>query len=191
MLHAPEIRSGTTSTIIGIDPGSETLGVAVITFDIDSMKIVNTQAKTFIGSRIVDIDNWQGEIHGDRLGRIQAHKRNLLSIFINAVPISIACESPFYSQRRPSAFGVLMEVLTAIREAVLEYDSWKSLFIIDPPTVKKAVGAAGNGDKHKVREKVISLKELCYLGETSIEELDEHSIDAIAVAYCRFKSLTS
>lgn len=189
MLTIPE-NSPLTATVIGIDPGSETLGLAIIEFDVATLKIVNTQARTFVGTKMVDLDNWNGIIHGDRLGRIQAHKRNLLSVFRNVNPIQVCCESPFYSQRRPSAFGVLMEVLTAIRDAVLEYDSWKILFVIDPPTVKKAVGASGNAKKEVVREKVIELKELNYLGDTPIEDLDEHSIDAIAVAYCRFKMFT-
>ncbi|EKD22653.1 MAG: hypothetical protein ACD_84C00020G0001, partial [uncultured bacterium] len=72
-----------------------------------------------------------------------------------------------------------------IRRAVMHYDIWTSLDFVDPPTVKKAVGAHGKSQKYDVRKKVLALKELCYNGEIPIELLDEHSIDALAVAYHR------
>jgi Holliday junction resolvasome RuvABC endonuclease subunit len=182
-------RGTSIARVVGIDPGSQTLGVAVIEFDVITNSITSTQARTFVGDKLpfYPFDNFLSETNGDRLARIQKHKQNLFNIFKDTNPISIGCESPFYSQRRPSAFGVLMEVLTAIRNAVNEYSSWQTLYIIDPPTIKKAVGAAGNADKNAMKNKVLQMQDLNFNGD--INQLDEHSIDAIAVAYCRYKTL--
>lgn len=178
-----------TTCIVGIDPGSDTLGLAIITFRIPTLELVSIEAQTFIGRKMFDDEGWQSNVMGERYARIQAHKVNLIQLFTDIKPINVACEGPFFSQKRPSAFGSLMEVLSMIREAVAIFDPWRKLYVIDPPTVKKSVGAPGNAMKEVVREKVIALLKPYYIGQVGIEFLDEHSIDAIAVAYCRYVDL--
>lgn len=189
MLYVPTSSLARTANIIGIDPGSETLGLAIIEFDIDTLNIVSSQAKTFVGSKMYSQDNWLSNIHSPRVARISCHKQNLIDIFRNIDPIQIACESPFYNPRRPNAYGVLVEVLTMVREAVIEYDNWKNLYLIDPPTVKKSIGAPGNADKIKMMECMINLSGLNFIDPAGVQCLDEHSIDALAVAYCRYLGL--
>lgn len=183
------IDSCDTTCIVGIDPGSDTLGLSIIKIRIPTLEIVAIEAQTFTGSRMFSNNGWQASVLGERYARIHAHKVNLVQLFTDINPINIACEGPFFSQRRPSAFGSLMEVLSMIREAVELYDPWRTLYVIDPPTVKKSVGAPGNAMKDVVRKHVIELLKPYYVGPKPIEELDEHSIDAIAVAYCRYVSL--
>lgn len=182
-------NSPRTASIIGIDPGSETLGVAVLKFDVETMEIVSTTAQTYTGSRMYSANNWQSETHGDRCARINAHKENLTNIFFHEEPIQICCESSFYNRLRPNAYGVLIEVLDAVRQAVIAYDVWRKLYLVDPPTVKKSVGAPGNADKFVVKAAVMRLPDLRYQGQFGLDVVDEHSIDAMAVAYCRFQEL--
>lgn len=189
MLSFPTSSLARTTNIVGIDPGSETLGLSVIEIDIDTLQIVKSSACTFVGSKMFDDSSWLATSHSNRVARIAAHKQNLVYQLRKIDPICIACESPFYNPRRPNAYGVLVEVLTMIRDAVIEYDVWKTLYLIDPPTVKKSVGAAGNADKIKMLEAVINLKSLNLNCDPS--SLDEHSIDALAVAYCRYRQLTN
>lgn len=188
MLHLPEPGSR-TATIVGLDPGSENLGFATLEFDIETMTIIKTTACTIIGSKLMRHNTWSIELHGERLSRIKALKTALLNLLLESKPIQIGCESPFFNMRRPSAYGVLIEVLLAIKEAVQEYDSWKIVYLIDPPTVKKSVNAPGNGDKIIVKQNILALTDINYQGITPLEKLDEHSLDAIAVAYCKFKDL--
>lgn len=174
--------------IIGLDPGSDTLGTGTIWYNLDTDSIERTEAKTFVGSRMAR-ESWDTGIHGDRLGRIFWHESNLLRMFQIAQPFSIASESPFFAMRRPQAYGALMEVVTAIRNAVRAYDAWKVLNLIDPPTVKNAVGAKGNAQKDEVKQKLLGLPNLNYVGEVPLHLLDEHSVDAVAVAYCQLQRL--
>jgi Holliday junction resolvasome RuvABC endonuclease subunit len=186
MLHIPK-DSPRTTRIVGIDPGSESLGFASIEFDIETGFIVKTMACTFKGSKMMKKDTWAIEVHGERASRIDALKSKLLEKFVELNPIQIVCEGAFFNNLRPNAFEVLVEVRTAIKQAISDFDCWRTIYLIDPPTVKKSVGAPGNADKVKVKACVLALSGLSYSGETPLDMLDEHSIDAIAIAYCRYK----
>ncbi len=176
-------------SVIGLDPGSHSLGVGILMLDARTLQIVGSEALTLNGDRLAGKNSWMAEVYGDRIARITAMRDTLIAIFRHHQPLDIATESPFYSQRRPQAFSALTEVICAIRDAVMQYDSWKTLYSIDPPTVKMAVGAAGNAPKEIMKEKILGLACLRYNGEIPLHHLDEHSIDALAVAYCRYKSL--
>lgn len=171
--------------IVGIDPGSFNLGVCVIFFNVETLQIVSTSAWTLNGMKLGRNEVWTTELHGDLEGRILGMKEALSETLDYYQPLLVASEAPFISKKFPQAGLVLTRVLSAIRQAVMQYDVWKSLDIIDPPTVKNGVGAPGNAPKEVVKEKVINLPGLNYQGPVPIEQLDEHSIDAIAVAYGR------
>lgn len=192
MLQMP-LEAEHTATILGIDPGSDTLGVGILTFDVRTLAIVSTQALTLNGTR-----NGRGsfatEVHGDRYGRIESHKQELIRIFRLTRPMAVASESPFMSRRRPQAYGALTEVVCAIRAALLHYDCWQPLEMIDPPTVKRAVGVdgrTGGPEGKKLMQTALLRMEaaLHYDGFVPMQQLDEHSIDALAVAYCHYMQL--
>lgn len=179
-------------SIVGIDPGSDTMGISEVRVDITTMQIVQTSAWTIKGSKMANEDSWLSVMHSFRLARIRALKETLIHTFNDIDPTVITCESPFYNPRRPNAYGVLVEVLTAVRDAVIEYDIWKPLYLIDPSSIKKSVSAPGNADKNVMKTMVCKLNEqgvLKYSGKVEIQDLDEHSIDAIATAYCKYKTL--
>jgi Holliday junction resolvasome RuvABC endonuclease subunit len=184
MFHIPPNSS--YPRLLGIDPGSETLGVACLSVDANTLEIVNTQAITFIGSKL-GMNPWMTNVHSARFARIAAHKENLKRVFSQTLPVAIACESPFYNPRRPNAFEVLVETLDMIRQAVWEYDQHLALDLVDPPTVKISVGAKGNADKDVMRAKILALPNLNFTGSIPLHLLDEHSIDAIAVAYSKLQ----
>lgn len=176
--------------MIGIDPGSDTLGVAVLKFDLQTLQIVSSRAWTLNGTR-QGRGTWITALHGDRLGRIHSHRHELERIFHMVRPLSIASESPFMSRRMPGAYGALVEVICAVREAALAYDAERPLNMIDPPTVKRAVGVSGKTGgpegKKLMQQAALAMSEtLHYDGDIPFHLLDEHSIDALAVAYCHY-----
>ena len=184
MLRIPEASSARTS-VVGIDPGTKMLGVCILEFDLMSFEILNVQALTYDGSKIPSSD-WVGHLHGDRVKRISALKDKLTDILIAYRPLYVCCESPFYNQKRPSAYGALTEIVCAIRDAVRNYDVWKPLYLIDPPSVKKAVNASGNAGKEDVKTAISKIETLSRACVTPMANLDEHSIDAMAVAYAQY-----
>ncbi len=172
--------------LCGIDPGSNTLGFCSIEFSVDTLDIYSTEACTFIGTKL-PAQIHTANVQGDRIARILAHEENLYRCFEYHRPLTVVSESPFYSSRMPNAFQALLEVLNAIRQALLRHNNLMCLEIIDPPSVKKAVGAPGNAGKDEVKAAVMKLTDLNFQGPVPLALLDEHSIDAIAVAYSKIR----
>lgn len=177
-----------TATILGIDPGSESLGVAKIDFYLDTLAVAQVYSSTYLGSKL-GMNQWMANVHSPRFARINAHHHNLLQVLRDTQPIAVVSESPFFNSRFPQAYGALTEVVTAIRQAVWDYDPNVQLELVDPPRVKRAVNAPGNAKKDEVHNAVLSISEIAqnFQGPTPLEDLDEHSIDAIAVAYFQLK----
>ncbi len=187
MLVVPSAGSS-CATFVGIDPGSTCVGISIMKVDLISETILSTTAYTLRLDRICGSD-WMSDLYGDRFRRIRKLKECLHQIFQELNPLSIAVESPFFNRFRPQAYGVLMEVLSAIREAVYTYDMWMAPYMIDPSSVKNAVGAHGAAKKEVIQAMILNLPDLNPL--MNLRDLDEHSLDAIAVNYCRFKRFFS
>lgn len=192
MLTMPQGGASYVS-IVAVDPGTETLGVAVLRVSLPGFQLIGSTARTFTGSKLNARVDWTSDLHGELIARIEAHEENLLQILQNFRPTVVACESPFMG-KFANSFKALVEMLSAIRRAVMRYDMWTPLDLIDPPTVKNAVGVKGNkgGEVGKalMRDAVLSLAPvLNYEGDVPLDRLDEHSIDALAVGYARYLAL--
>lgn len=178
--------------IIGIDPGSTTLGFSVLEYDAKTYDIIRTYAYTFNAGKmqlnIQDIEN-----HSERYARIYEIMEALYKAFYRIRPNHVVSESPFMAILRPSAFAPLVEVVFAIRSALRKYDPLMSLSLIDPPSAKNAVGAPGNAKKDVVKVCVEKLLDVLHFDaeESGCEfaALDEHAVDGIAIAYSRWKKL--
>lgn len=172
--------------ILGIDPGTHHLGVGVLSVDFSTFEILSSVAYTITALKVMPKDAWAVDIHGERTSRIYTLAAELDRCFNFYNPLRIACESPFYNPRRPMAYGSLVEILAAIRSTVWNYDKWRQLYTYDPPSVKNAVGAKGGGDKDAIKKRVLAMPQLRWNGPYPIQLLDEHAIDALAVAYADY-----
>lgn len=195
MLHIPE-NTGTTACNIGLDPGSDTLGMACITFSLETGEMLGAWARTLHGAKLARNKVWLTGLFGERVARIEALGENLRALFQHEQPFDIASESPFLG-KFAAAYGALVEVICMIRREVMIYDQWKTLSLIDPPSVKKAVGAPIKGGKEgkllvaKAIKDLVDSGKLKYTGDIPLEDLDEHSNDALAVAYARWLTFRS
>ena len=174
----------TTATIIGIDPGSTNLGLGLITFDLCTGIIQSTDAYTIRADRS-DYYKSVLDYHSDKTRRLLVIEEMLLEAFNQYQPLLVASESPFYNRFRPNAYGVLVETICSIRNALMKYNDRLSLISVYPPSVKKAVGTTKLVGKDPVRDSITLLTELHI--QTPLKELDEHAVDAIAVAYSAYK----
>ena len=190
MLSMPA-DSGHEISIVGIDPGSVHLGTAVLRIDLATLRITSTMARTLNALHLPTQQPatlWASQLFGERSGRIASLEDALVSLFRDADPYMIACEAAFINLQRPQAHGVLTEVICGIRRAVMRYDVWKPLYLIDPASVKKSVGNKGNADKAAMKSALLRLPDLHYDGDIPLRFLDEHGIDAIAVGYAHWKA---
>lgn len=177
--------------IVGIDPGSTKLGYTRLSFSAVTGQIIQTQARTITGNRSLGMDELMILTHSERFARIHALCNELFRLFHEDQPNYIVCESPFYNPKMPMAYGVLVEVLSAIRNMVWTYHPHMTFDLIDPSSAKNAVGASGGAKKEVMQKAILGMSGLKYVGTIPQHLIDEHSIDAIAVAYSRYKKCLS
>ncbi len=175
--------------IMGIDPGSRCFGISILDYDLDTGKVYLRHAETFHADRFLT-DVSPELVLGDRGARHAKCREFLIERLHYFNPVLVSCESAFMKLKFVSAFQSLVEGIVMAREAVWDFKNTLPLFLVDPPTAKKAVGAPGKGgDKEAVRKavkKLITEKTLYVDSELDIDELDEHSIDSIAIGYWLF-----
>jgi len=189
MIHLMPTHSDESpyASIVGVDPGTDTLGLSSIYFDPVTLRIEKSYALTLVGSKC-RINEHLVNIHSHRFARLAALEENIVGFLLYHQPIAVVCESPFFNAKRPQAYGALTEATNMIRHAVWRYDQECELNMIDPPSVKRAVGAKGNADKKDMMKAVCALPDLRYIGLPLLSELDEHSIDALAVSYSKLSA---
>lgn len=168
--------------VMGIDPGSDTLGIAILELDVLAFTTTLLYATTLKASReLKHVDTWLDQ-YGGLETKINCHRHFLARHLTYFHPNSVISESPFLG-RFPRAFEALVLCLSMIRQSVREYDPFIELEVVDPPTAKKAVGASGRGgDKDAVRYAVMQHPKIQNASGFDYDYFDEHAIDAIAVA---------
>lgn len=186
MVHLPNHKLDEFK-FIGIDPGTETLGVCITSLCPYTSQITNINAFTLVASKTRHFDKNLANYQDHKLARISALRDSVMDLIVLHSPILVASEAPFYNMRRPNAYAPLVETLLVIRESLLKYNRLLPLLAIDPPTVKKAVGAKGNADKDEVKKALVKYFKDLKFNNKELENLDEHSIDAICVCFCALK----
>ncbi len=172
-------------TIVGVDPGTNTMGLASITFDCETFKIHSCFANTYHSEKLPGF-SYLFELHPDRMMKLYRHKQNVYNFLCDLQPIALVIESPFINMRMPGAVGALTEVVLCVKQAAIEYDYYMPIYMIEPSNVKRAIGVSGAADKNNVRAGLQNNKELLQAFNGSIDHLDEHSVDAVCVAYAQF-----
>lgn len=174
--------------ILGIDPGTETMGVAIMGLDLYTKEVFAYNVFTLHASHRVNQLGVQAQVYGDRFARLNSLGESLQSLCEQYTPHSVIAESPFLG-RFPQSFEALVDCLSVIRRSIANYDPTLLVETVDPPSAKKAVGVNPKGStKEDIRDAVLKLPIIRYPG-VYFEHLEEHATDAIAVAYYRIKQI--
>lgn len=173
--------------VVGIDPGTETLGWAVIDLDLKHQQITIRAAGTYYASRLSSSPFQDYELAcGNRLQRIKLLGQAVRSLLGYYQPHRVLSESPFLG-RFAASYESLTQCMMALRKAVYDYDPSTVLWGIDPISVKKNVGfevkrkMSKQQLKEGVRDALRKLR-LNWADGVNLETLTEHAVDAIAVA---------
>ncbi len=168
--------------IAGFDPGAN-LGLTYLENALDGsnpiVRRVETEKLNPASYGFKDI----AEVHGSRVVRLMIMYDRVTEFLREVKPHGVIVEGN-YLGRFANAFGSLVECVAVIRSAVYAYDPFMSLHLVDPTTVKTNIGMTKirGTDKEDVRKALKNLKTLEW-GEIDIDDLDEHSIDSVAIAY--------
>ena len=168
-------------SVIGIDPGLTQCGIASLC--VNEGQLVSIDALTLINNKIALKSPFQPEYRTDREIRSDKLRLAFESILHQVQPILVCCESPFYNPSSPSAYGSLTDTVSILRLSTQTYCPDVSFVSYAPQEVKQTFKRAGKLGKETMREALKQDTKLCSLVTCSIDLLDEHSIDAIAVGY--------
>lgn len=172
---------GALYRIMSIDPGSDTLGLTLLTVDLRNGTITIEYSSTFEASRMLrylppGYESTFGSMHS----RMYCHQQMLVDMMGQFKPHAVIAESAFLKKRFPRAFEVLITGLEMIRGALRIYNPWMLLETVEPSAAKKAVGHKGNSkDKEGVHACVINYPGLIW--HVDPLSLDEHSSDSVAI----------
>ena len=167
-------------TFLSIDPGSNNMGITIQGFENPGDPL------TYLHCTSTNLKSLAYALHRDVIVNYSEKQAKLLCVrevvykfLATWHPCNVVCESPYMS-KFPAAYGALMECLGQVRSACLEYNPHMPFSMIDPSTVKKAVGVPGNtGDKNLMRTAVGNL-----VGDQfNLDFCDEHAVDSVAVGY--------
>jgi Holliday junction resolvasome RuvABC endonuclease subunit len=123
-----------TFNILGIDPGTDTiLRSSILTVMIEKV------------SRFLDEDSFEVQMHSAKYSRLRLISEKFSQVLTVYNPTVVASEAPFFNRFRPNAYAPLVETVFTLQRTLHLWDDYKPLYIIDPPSVKKAVGAQALG----------------------------------------------
>lgn len=165
--------------IVGVDPGSAHLGLAVLDWVFGEPQARVVWAKTI---HAVDPthQNSHAEVCGNRDARMAILEAAWCDFLRIAVPTFACSETPFMQRKTLSAYESGVELQQMLRSNLFQIYPEKVLHGYNPIIVKAHVGVESKGtDKTHMYRAVSEL----YRNHTDIDlsTLDEHSIDAIAV----------
>lgn len=166
---------------LSIDPGTNSLGITI--------NAVNfaTKEKHIVHSTTAHIDKLANLLYGDslvvthglRFAKMQACRDVIFKMACEWEVQAVVSESP-YMGRFPQAFSALVECIQAMQLAIMDYNPLMPFNLIDPATVKKAMGVKGNnGDKNAMRLAVAKILPAGF----DIDSFDEHAIDSMGVGH--------
>lgn len=166
---------------MSIDPGSDTLGLTLLTVDLRNGQITVQYSSTHEASRMLRyLPMGYEDAHGAMRSRMYCHQQMLVDMMTQFRPHTVIAESAFLKKRFPRAFEVLIVGLEMIRGALRIYNPTMVLETVEPSAAKKAVGHKGNSkDKEGVHQCVINYPGLIW--NVDPYSLDEHSSDSVAI----------
>lgn len=181
-------KSNEAFRIAGFDPGSTNLGFSLVENPLDGTNSVVRESHTVklkdnqLGYASV------GEQHGSRVARLMMMHDAVLDLLRTHQPHAVVIESN-YLGKFATSFAALVECVITIRNAVYTYDPFMQLYMVDPTTVKINTGMkrVKGTDKEDVRKHLRACEDLDW--DIDIDSLDEHAVDASAIAYYYVKQI--
>jgi len=175
-------KSNEPFRIAGFDPGAN-LGLTYLEDALDGSNPIVRRVETEKLNPAEYGYKEIAEVHGNRVVRLMIMYDSVTQFLREVKPHGVVVEGN-YLGRFANAFASLVECVQVIRSAVYAYDPFMPLHLVDPTTVKTNIGMVKirGTDKEDVRKALSNLKSLDWDG-INIDDLDEHSIDSVAIAY--------
>jgi crossover junction endodeoxyribonuclease RuvC len=153
--------------VLGIDPGTVTMGYGVVESQDDDIALIDYGALASLGRSPI----------GERLSYLY---QALLEIIRQHQPDTVAVEQPFMAKNARSALAIgraqAIALLAAANNGIPTYE-------YTPAQIKQMVANYGASDKEQMQE-MVKLQ----LGLTEVPQPDD-AADALAVAICHLREI--
>ena len=183
MLQLPEGRR--CIKVLGIDPGTDTMGYAPLVLDTDTMQITGIGVHTYKAARDYKYKRSSVEYYGDKYTRFFLHADHLVELLETFEPDYVIGEAIFHRRGRTQAFRGLAECWMMIRSVCQRYRLTLPIEQIEPVPVKQNLGVGvGVGKRAELKDKllveraVLARKDMTFDADS---HPDEHSYDATAI----------
>lgn len=173
--------------VMSIDPGTNSLGLSVHELNITHGTMVVLDAYTVNVPRVMNLYCADTLFYQDeRVAKLKAVEYAVAN-YARSWEIERAVSEAPYMGKFPAAYAALVSCINAIRSGCSNYDSTLYLDIIDPATVKKMLGVPGNSGDKSLIAKAIEKSETIDTSLIDVSDMDEHSLDSIAVGHAYFR----
>lgn len=187
-MDMPEPNDGEHIRILALDPGTVTLGSAIIDVDGRNYDFKIIYGHTFDTTQSVKLFDNLPSVRPSRDARLIAHRQNLLELFLQTQPDIIVTETPFARRGKMSAYDALLEFQGMLRCVLYSYCRSMSLKRITPTVAKNALGVSHiKTSKDDVQKAVMSKLSEHVIDGVDLSLFDEHTIDSIAVGYAYYR----
>jgi len=167
--------------ILGVDPSTNFIGMALFTIDDKTLDIINIEPFTYSLDKpaVSHMPNYVV----DRLLRLD---KEFYEYVRNNNIDWLAIEAGFINRLRPAAFGPLSKSIHTLESAFIRATNTRNITEYAPTLVKSYLKTE-SGTKEDMLKAVAGNKELnkYILGQS------EHAIDAIAIGYSRILDIRS
>jgi len=162
--------------LLGVDPGSTTIGVAI--FDIDDYKLTINNITTLTLNYSKPLKPIFSNHITDKMFRLE---QDIKTIVKEENIFWLAIEAGYISRAQPSAFGPLSKSMITIHRAFIEASNSYNITEYSPSIMKSVLQTKSNhkDDMLKAVKKIKELKPFINDNQT------EHEIDAIAIGYTK------
>lgn len=185
--------------ILGIDPGTNTVGFCAMEIDPLTVERLSFEAFTITaerpcGGRFVNEDLL--DTHSPLYVRMQEIKARFTNILEHYRPLQTVTELPFFNRLHPNAFGPLVQVLGMLEETLYDWNPNKALYRLENTTAKALIYPTSKEERKKIHAiKGSKFRILACLEKHpdfqwfDRNAYDEHSIDAILIAEAQRRRL--
>ena len=185
--------------LLGIDPGTTTVGFCAMQVDPLTLERLSFDAFTIHAERPCGGRFTNEELldtHSALFVRLQEIRLRFTNILEHYRPVQVATELPFFNSLHPTAFAPLIQVLATLEDALYHWNPNHCLYRIENTTAKALIYPSSKEERKKIHAiKGSKYRILACLEQhpdfqwIDRERYDEHSIDAILIAEAQRRRL--
>lgn len=173
--------------VLAIDPGAN-MGIAVVTISMADKRMYVKDSFTLTMDEATRANLIHREEVLTRRHSIKDYLQHKLTRLLDRYDIDHVIYEAAYNSRSLVAYDSLVFYGNTISDVCHYYDFDLTYESITPSQVKTNIGVKGNsGDKEAIRKAVVRCADIELPQWLHLEDLTEHAVDAIAIAYVAYQ----